>query len=416
MTAISRREILTLAGAAVAGVTAGAAAAWHPDSPTARGPKDRYLILCCDGGGIRGLLTARVVQRLQQELAREKDKGAPIDFCQRVDLFAGTSTGGIIALGLAAGLPPDKLVALYQDEGPHIFQPYKADDLGLVERTYYSAATAGIEKLDQALAKVPLSPVPAGWSKNSDQLFFAQYDSAALRQALEKVLGKETTLGQLAPKRSALVTSLHLGKADEPWRPVLLHNLPTEDADARLGREMTVLDAALCTSAAPVYFAPHRVAKVGYFADGGVFANNPGVAAVTTALRAGRPLDGIRLLSVGTGSVASYMRVPPWEHVSDKAGGSRCGLLAWLLPRAHDGVPATPLLAAMFDAGAAADELDCRGLVRGGYGRIQVRLEKDVALDDVSAVPRLVEQADAYFESKQWKDVDRKWLLETYLA
>jgi hypothetical protein len=215
------------------------------------------------------------------------------------------------------------------------------------------------------------------------------------------VLGKETTLGQLVPKRSALVTSLLLGKPGEPWRPVLLHNLPTEDADARLGRDMTVLDAALSNSAAPVDFAPHRVAKVGYLADGGVFANNPCVATVTTALRDGRPLDGIRLLSVGTGSVASYMRVPPWEHVSDKAGGSRCSLLAWLLPRAHDGVPATPLLAAMFDAGAAADELYWRGLVRGGYGRIQVRLEKDVALDDVSAVPGLVAQADAYFESKQ---------------
>jgi hypothetical protein len=101
--------------------------------------------------------------------------------------------------------------------------------------------------------------------------------------------------------------------------------------------------------------------------------------------------------------------------VSDKAGGTRCGLLAWLLPQAHDGVPAVPLVAAMFDAGAAADELSCQGLLGGRYRRIQVRLGKEVAMDDVSAIPRLIEQADAYFDSKRWKDEDRKWLLETYL-
>ncbi|HKI30838.1 MAG TPA: hypothetical protein VKA46_03020 [Gemmataceae bacterium] len=124
----------------------------------------------------------------------------------------------------------------------------------------------------------------------------------------------------------------------------------------------------------------------------------------------------LTIVPVGTGSVANYMRVPPWDHVSDRTGGTRCGLLAWLLPMAHDGVHAVPLVAAMFDAGAAADEVYCRGLVQRRYRRIQVRLEKEVALDDVGAIPRLIELADAYFESKQWKDEDRKWLLETYLA
>jgi uncharacterized protein len=417
MKAISRRQALKLVGASAA--TAGAAAvapADEPNKPQEGGPKGKYLILACDGGGIRGLLTARIVQRIQQELAKEKIGGVAVDLCKRIDCFAGTSTGGIIALGLAAGLAPEKLVALYKDDGARLFKSYKADDQGLVESAYYKAATPAIESLDGLLAKIPFCPIPAGWSKDSDRLFFPHYDSAPLREVLEKALGQEQTLGDLSKSHSVLVTSLFLGKKDEPWRPVLLHNLGVDDADSRMARKMTALDAALCTSAAPLYFAPHHVDEVGYFADGGVFANNPGVAAVTTALRAGRDLNGVRVLSVGTGSVRNYMRVPPWDHVSERTRGTRCGLMAWLLTTARDGVPAVPLIAAMFDSGASADELYCRGLVGSGYRRLQVLLEKDLALDDVSAIPQLIELADAYFDSKRWKEEDKKWLLETYLA
>jgi predicted acylesterase/phospholipase RssA len=408
---ISRRDALRLAGAGLAGATAGA-----PAPAAARGPKGKYLILSCDGGGIRGLLTARIVQRLQEELSREKGAAGNIDFCARVDCFAGTSTGGIIALGLAAGLPPERLVKLYKDDAENIFKPFAPDDKGVAESAYYRAVTAALKKLDETSALLPGRVIPGGWSDRSDGLFFPQYNAAVLRQVLERALGKDLTLGKLAPARAGLVTTFHLGKSDQAWRPVILHNLPAADDDARLGRAMTVVDAALCTSAAPVYFAPHYVEGAGYFTDGGVFANNPGVAALATALRTGRPLDGVRLLSIGTGSVRSHMKVPPWKHLDEKTRGTRCGALAWLWPKAEDGVPAVPLVAAMLDAGAGADEFYCQCLLRGGYARIQVQLEKGIALDDVSAIPRLIELADAYFDSPRWKAVDKKWLLETYLA
>lgn len=416
MNLISRRDVLKVAGtglAAVAAIPSGCAKKFSPISRNAKGP---FLILTCDGGGIRGLLTACFIQRIQAELEKEKGTNGPIDFCRRVNCFAGTSTGGIIALGMAAGLSPDQLVALYKSDGPSIFEPFKADGLGFMESTYYNTATSAIRGLDRLLAKVPLGPIPQGWSSHSDQLFFSKYDSAALQRVLEKTLGKELTLGQFAASKSVLVTSFLLGNKNEPWRPVLLHNLHSNDEDAKMSREMTAFDAALCTSAAPTCFPPHHVPKVGYFADGGVFANNPGVAAITTALRSGLPLENIRVLSLGTGSVANYMKVPPWDHLASNTGNTRCGLLAWLLPMARDGVPAIPLVSAMFDAGAGADELYCRGLLTNRYRRIQIRLEKDIAMDDGSAIPRLIELADAYFDCKQWKDEDRKWLLETYLA
>ena len=69
------------------------------------------MILACDGGGIRGYLTALIVERLNKE----------VPFIDRVNLFAGTSTGSILAIGLAHGLSPESLVKLYRDEGEKIF-------------------------------------------------------------------------------------------------------------------------------------------------------------------------------------------------------------------------------------------------------------------------------------------------------
>jgi len=83
-----------------------------------------YRILSCDGGGIRGVITAKLLQALDPSVIKN------------IDLFAGTSTGSIIALGLASGVPIDTIVELYssQKSCSKIFQPYlplaKQDQLG----------------------------------------------------------------------------------------------------------------------------------------------------------------------------------------------------------------------------------------------------------------------------------------------
>ncbi len=74
-------------------------------------PPKNYLILSCDGGGMRGILTALIIKELH----------AKIPFVDRVNLFAGTSTGAMIALGLAKGMKPDDVVSWYFDKGPEIF-------------------------------------------------------------------------------------------------------------------------------------------------------------------------------------------------------------------------------------------------------------------------------------------------------
>src|SRR5688572_2272317 len=75
-----------------------------------------YLILSFDGGGIRGLIAALLVQQLDQEY----------HLLERVDLFAGTSTGGLLALGLASGVPIDNLVQVYMTRGGVVFEPNRS--------------------------------------------------------------------------------------------------------------------------------------------------------------------------------------------------------------------------------------------------------------------------------------------------
>ena len=95
-----------------------------------------YHILSLDGGGIRGVLTAALLERLQAHQP---------DFLGKVDLFAGTSTGGVLALGLAYGLSPAVCRRLYEKRGSQVFADTLADDL----RDLGNAAGAGSQHVQQ---------------------------------------------------------------------------------------------------------------------------------------------------------------------------------------------------------------------------------------------------------------------------
>src|SRR3989442_12148843 len=203
-----------------------------------------YRILSVDGGGIRGLYAAVLLDRLTREVPTLVD---------RVDLVAGTSTGGIIALGLAHGLAPADLVALYRDRATEIFDDSWRDDL-----------------------------------KHLAGLTGADYDSEQLKALLEDVFGKKTRLKQL--KKRLLVPTFDLAnESQDPgkrmWKPKFFHNYPGPDSD---GAEL-VVDVALRTSAAPTYFPTYQ----GYI-DGAVVANNPAMAALAQALDAGTGKQALR--------------------------------------------------------------------------------------------------------------------------
>jgi len=192
----------------------------------------------------------------------EGDLGSPI--LRHFDLVVGTSTGGIIALALGAGLSPARIVDAYAEEMPNIFP--------------------GPRRL-RAL-----------W-----QVFRPKYESAGLEDALRRILG-DTLLGESAvplviPSYDIGENSVYLLKT--PHHPRL-----------RRDHRVPMWQVAMATSAAPTYFPAYCLSGESVrLVDGGVWANNPAMVGVVEAVSMfGQRLDGIRVLSIGTTSVVEARR------------------------------------------------------------------------------------------------------------
>jgi patatin-like phospholipase/acyl hydrolase len=211
-----------------------------------------FRILSLDGGGIKGAFTASVLTEIEREI------GGPIG--DYFDLIAGTSTGGILALGLAYRIPAKTIRDFYRDMGPAIFP-----------------ATG-----------------PLGMPGFFRQLFGPKHSHATLRAALEKVL-QNRKIGE-AKNRLIIPAYDAIG-----GRIFLLKT--AHDPRFKYDIDALAVDVALATSAAPTYFAaaPFPAHEGASFVDGGIWANNPVLAAIVEAtcfLK--QPLDQIDVLSIGT--------------------------------------------------------------------------------------------------------------------
>lgn len=206
----------------------------------------RFQILSLDGGGLRGIFSAAVLARLEEDL--------DIHIADHFDLVAGTSTGGIIALGLGLGLSPRQIVEFYTDHGPRIFR----DRSGL---------------------------------RAARQLLRAKYSAGPLRAALSEVFG-ERTFGESSKR--LVITAYNLGAED-----VYLFRTPHLASLRRDWRE-TAVDVAMATAAAPTYFPGHALDGA-RLVDGGLWANNPSMVALTEAVGPLRvPIESVRIFSLGT--------------------------------------------------------------------------------------------------------------------
>ncbi len=84
-------------------------------------------MLALDGGGIRGLITLGILQRMEESLSAVHTRGSAFRLCDFFDYIAGTSTGAIIAAGLARGMSVQELIDFYKRSGPDMFEKSRLD-------------------------------------------------------------------------------------------------------------------------------------------------------------------------------------------------------------------------------------------------------------------------------------------------
>lgn len=99
-------------------------------------------MLALDGGGIRGVLSLEVLGAIEKLLRRELDAGADFVLADYFDYVAGTSTGAIIAAGIAQGMPVAKLQELYTMHGEEMF-----DRASLIKRFSYKYGSRRLERM-----------------------------------------------------------------------------------------------------------------------------------------------------------------------------------------------------------------------------------------------------------------------------
>ena len=219
-----------------------------------------FRILSIDGGGIRAIIPARILQRITAQCP---------DFLSAVDLFSGTSSGSIIALALAAKLSPDQLLEFFRIDGPRVFEN------NLVDR-----ASSGFG------------------------MFAAKYRTSDLRAALSNHLGN-TRLSDLS--KQVFIPAFELDSMNDKtdrsmrmWKAKFFHNLKPVPPE----QDVSLVDLATRSSSAPTYFPIYQG-----FVDGGMVANNPTMCAVAQALNqsiTSSALSDIAVLSLGTGIKAEF--------------------------------------------------------------------------------------------------------------
>ena len=329
------------------------------------GQPDRFRVLSIDGGGIRGLIAARVIARLEELISAEAGEQRRLADC--FHMFAGTSTGGLLALGLTAPDPANPsrprlsgadLVELYQSEGPRIFGD-----------TLHKLLSLG------------------GW-------IAPKHSEGRLERALRDRFG-DTNLSEAL--RELIVTSYDMA---EPGPHFFKRWRARQEDD----RDPSMVEVGLSTAAAPTYF-PSRGLGSRALVDGGLFAANPSVAAVVEALkrRDEEPRDlsagDLLLVSLGTGQ---HETGHPQSQVR------RWGRIGWILPRRQDPALIAAFLDGQSDAadhwaeillnhepGRAALDPASRG-AGPRYYRLQTKLRVSTPLDDARprALAQLNEAAD----------------------
>lgn len=329
----------------------------------------RFQILSLVGGGIRGAFITAYLREMEQRLGRS--------IAESFDLIAGTSTGGIIAAGLALGMSANDMHDFYVRYGRQIFTPrppYKAK--GAMRLVFPLANWIFRRRTGSGL----------------DAAFRARFCPNALQAAFDEGFA-DHTLKSVAFTR-LIIPSVNLSRGQP--HVFRSRHLPEGVRD----QDLKVSDVVIAATAAPTYF-PHRQIRDDAYVDGGVWAADPSMLAFCESMRIQQfctregidpaySTKDIHLLSIGTGR-AQFSLQPP---------GSDAGLLFWA-PRVAD---------VMGTSQVQGLHLPLKFLLGERYRHVNFRMDRQWGLDEVEHIPALFEMG----EHRAAETFD--WVCEAFLG
>ena len=257
-----------------------------------------FRVLCLDGGGMRGAYQAAYLATFADRIRGNTEQSQLPDIGTAFDLIVGTSTGGIVACGLATGIPIDKIQALYQEDGRKIFPLQWARSMPLVGNYVVRLFGIGLRRGNCALRKT----LTATFGSRTMESAYGERNIALAIPALD-----------LNRHAAVVFKTQHLGRLNGRDNP------------------RTLVGVCMATSAAPIIRSMTRLSEPGSngaevtYIDGGLWANNPGLIGMmeaTEILKDRGECRPIHLFMLGTlqsqggeeiGKRAIHRGAPGWK-------------------------------------------------------------------------------------------------------
>jgi patatin-like phospholipase/acyl hydrolase len=301
----------------------------------------KFKILSLDGGGIRGVYTAHILKRIQE------DEG--IVFSDYFDLITGTSTGAILASALATNQNIDDVIDLYKKEGANIF----SSNFCPIKK-YVGISIPFISCLNMGI-------------------FTRKYSQKVLKTQLDSIF-KDKTMSDTNTNLMLFATDIANGTPHVFKSPY--------DKEFTRDPKVKLTDAILASTAAPIYFNPYLLNNKYLLVDGGLWCNNPSICAVTEAKnRFKKNLDEVELLSVGTIESKSFHQIKKINHFYKKYFW---GLIGWK----------TKIIDITLNIQSMTSHHNTDFLDLSKYLRVNTKESYQVPMDDATMVDDFISKAD----------------------
>jgi patatin-like phospholipase/acyl hydrolase len=370
-----------------------------------------FKILSIDGGGLKGIYSLHVLQSIEQKYCKNEDERLSDYF----DMFCGTSTGGIIALGLANRMKTQELIDLYENNSALIFpkqiklcNKISTIGLGLVS----SGLIFGLMKLKPKMYRIMtsticgilISSIPC-LIDHYPKIRGYKYESDSIADIAIQYFGNKTLYDL---NNLVCIPSYKIETGSN-----VVFKFPHKEGQLVRDKNISLKDVILSTTCAPTYFPVYKINSntlSGSFVDGGIWANNPAIVGIVESLQyfvgKDKMYEKYDVLSIGNIKYNSNC------IITDKNKKS-----FWNVFNTEN------LINIIFDSNDKSIDYYCCVLTKstnGNYTRIEStnishKISEQCSLDDSN--PQILEQYASYGKedgmnivtplNKQNKDIDR---------